>query len=135
MKSDATISLSATDEAAGVPLFMPARKRTLPGLTCATPLNTQCAAVSTTRGATSVPVHQPPVLYWATVTTPIEDAGQDVGSTTSPICRSSPSNSSGRGLAIRASEDSNLDFQLAMLSCACSRCGSVNLTRCTSRPA
>src|SRR3954471_9485258 len=109
-KSGATISLSATDEAAGVPLFMPARKRMLPGLTGATPLNTQCAAVSTTRGATSVPVHQPPVVYCPPVTTTSDGAGQGVGFSPAPIYRASPSNCPGRGLGKPASGDSNLGF-------------------------
>jgi hypothetical protein len=75
-KSFATMNRSAAEDDAGVPLFMPARKWTFPGLIGSVPFNRQCAAVSTIRGATSVPVHKPPVLKCATATTPIAEAGQ-----------------------------------------------------------
>ena len=68
------------------------------------PFNRQCAAVSTILGATSVPVHQPLQSKRAMVTTPIAEAGQVEGSTTSPRCRSRPSSSSGRGSATLASD-------------------------------
>jgi hypothetical protein len=59
---------------------MPARKWTSPGLIGSVPFNRQCAAVSTIRGATSVPVHLPTLLKCATATMPIAEAGQVEGS-------------------------------------------------------
>src|ERR1700722_10439076 len=83
-KSWGTTRRFASACAAGTPLFNPTKNLTFPELTNSLPLNRQCAAVSTSFGATSVPVQLILRLNSATVTTPTADIGQIEGSAISP---------------------------------------------------
>jgi len=79
-----TTNRFASAWAAGTPLFNPTKNLTFPELTNRLPLKRQCAAVSTSFGATSVPVQELLRLKRATVTTPTAEIGQTDGSAISP---------------------------------------------------